>query len=147
MARKSRSRTIHAPTDVVWSALARFDRIVDWAPDVDHSEATTKPATGEGAGRRVQVKRLVLIEVVTEWVEESTMAYTIEGMPFPADRVVNRWELERAGPEHTTVTVTIDITPEPTPWSRLLAPIAALSLGRANAQMLGGLARSVETAN
>lgn len=136
------TRTIHAPTEHVWSVLARFDRIVDWADDVVHSEAMTDPPFGVGAARRVQVRRLTLVETVLVWDEGSALAYTIQGLPPVVDRIVNRWDLEPAGPDHTTVTTTIDITPGPRPPMRVAAAIVTRVMGRANAKMLAGLDRA-----
>jgi hypothetical protein len=141
----SHTRTIHAPTEHVWSLLARFDRIVDWAPNVGHSEAMTDPPFGVGAARRVQVRRLTLVETVLEWDEGSTLAYTIDGLPPVVERVVNRWDLEPAGPDHTTVTTTIDVTPGPRPPMRVAAALVTRVLGRANTQMLSGLDRAATT--
>ena len=139
------TRTIHAPTEHVWSLLARFDRIVDWADDVAHSEAMTEPPFGVGAARRVQVRRLTLVETVLQWDEGSALAYTIDGFPPFVERVVNRWDLEPAGPDHTTVTTTIDITPGPRPPMRVAAAIVTRVMGRANAKMLAGLDRAATT--
>jgi len=136
------TRTIHAPPTPVWSLLARFDRIVDWAPDVAHSEAMTDPPFGVGAARRVQVRRMTLVETALEWDEGSALAYTIDGLPPVVDRVVNRWDLEAVGPDRTTVTTTVDVTPGPRPPMRLAAAILTRVMGRANAKMLAGLDRA-----
>jgi hypothetical protein len=120
--------------------LARFDRIVDWAPDVGHSEAMTSPASGPGAARRVQAGGLTLVETVIEWDEGRALAYTLAGLPPFARRAVNRWVLEPAGPERTTVTLTVDVAPGPRPPMRVAAAIGTLVMRRANRRMLDGLA-------
>ena len=46
MAEVTRSLTIAAPRKAVWAVLADFDRIVDWAHDVDHSCLLTDRTSG-----------------------------------------------------------------------------------------------------
>jgi carbon monoxide dehydrogenase subunit G len=140
----SRTRTVHATPEQAWSVLADFDRIVEWAPSVDHSEAMTEPPFGVGAARRVQVGRLTLVETVTDWEEPSTLAYTLEGLPPFAARATNRWTLEPAGPDRTTVTVTADVTPGPRPPMRVAAAIGSRVLARGNDRLLAGLADHLE---
>jgi carbon monoxide dehydrogenase subunit G len=139
----SRTRTVSAPPEQVWALLARFDRIVEWAPAVVHSEALTTPSSGVGAARRAQVGRLTLVETVTDWDEGSTLAYTMEGLPPFVNRAVNRWDLEPAGPERTTITLTVDVTPGPRPPMRLAAALAARVIDGGNAKLLDGLATAI----
>jgi hypothetical protein len=111
---------------------------------VDHSEAMTAPPFAVGAARRVQAGRLTLVETVTEWEEPTTLAYTLEGLPPMIGGARNRWDLEPAGPDRTTVTLTVDVTAGPRPPMRLAAAIAARVLGRANGGLLDGLADHIE---
>lgn len=106
---------------------------------MDHSEAMTAPPFGLGAARRLQVGRLTLVETVTRCDVGSTLAYTLEGLPRFVDRAVNRWVLEPAGRERTTITLTVDITPGPAPPMRIAAAVALRVMRRSNARLLDGL--------
>ena len=72
---------IVAPVADVWGVLADFESIARWAPNVDHSSLTTPQPAGVGAGRRVQVGRNALLEVVITWEPEQTLAYELTGLP------------------------------------------------------------------
>lgn len=138
-----RSRTVVASPDDVWSVLARFDRIAEWAPSVGHSEAMTEPPVGVGSARRVQVGRLTLVETIVEWASEQAVAYTLEGLPPFVAEATNRWTLEPAGPERTTVTLTAEITPGPKPPMRLAVAVLGRVIARGNDQLLDGMAAAV----
>ncbi len=135
----SRSRRVDASPSAVWSVLADFDRIVEWAPDVDHSSWLTARTEGIGASRRVQVAAMTLVETVTRWDEEATLAYTITGLPPVVSRVENRWDLQADG-SATTVTLTVDVTPGPRPPMKLAAKAVTRRLAAANMKMLDALA-------
>lgn len=135
----SRSRTVRATPDDIWAVLADFEHIADWAPSVGHSEAMTTAPVGVGSARRVQVGRLTLVETVTEWEPERSVAYTLDGLPPFVNTATNRWVLEPAGPERTTITLTADITPGPKPPMKLAAAILGRVLGRGNDQLLDGV--------
>ncbi|HEX2577425.1 MAG TPA: SRPBCC family protein [Aquihabitans sp.] len=122
----------------VWGALAAFDRIGAWAGGVDHSSSLTASTEGVGAGRRVQVGRTTLIETVAAWVPERELAYTIDGLPPLARSVVNRWRLEPAS-DGTTVTLTVEVDPGPTPRGRLAARALGLAMRRPTRRLLDDL--------
>ena len=136
------TRRIEAPPASVWATLADFDRIVDWAPAVDHSSWMTAQQEGEGAARRVQVGSMTLIETVTVWEPERTLAYTLDGLPPVVSSVVNRWDLEPDG-DATVVTLTSDITPGPRPPMKVAARAVGRRMDKENAVMIDGLAQAV----
>ena len=140
-------RSRHLPHDAgaVWAVLARFDGIVEWAPKVAHSVLTTDRSEGVGTARRVQVGRQALIETVTIWEPERTLAYSIEGLPPIVAGVSNRWDLA-ADPVGTFVTLTSIIDPGPSPKGKAAALVLRLPLGKASDSMVDGLAAFLEGA-
>ena len=74
-------RTIARQRDDVWAALAAFDDISTWAPNVDHSCLTTEQADDIGATRRVQVGRNAMLEEIVDWQPGRELAYSITGLP------------------------------------------------------------------
>ena len=121
------------------SALAALDQITTWASDVDHSSYTTASTAGVGAQRRVQIKRMALIETVTVWEPEQELAYSLDGLPIPDPSVTNCWRLEpTAG--GTLVTLTSSIDPGSTAKGRVGARILAVVLGRASGRLVSGFA-------
>ena len=139
--------TVPAAPDAVWTVLADFGHLAEWARDVDHSCLTTEQAEGIGAARRVQVGPLTLVETVTEWEGGRSLAYTLDGLPPFVRRAVNRWVLEPAGPDHTTITLTLDMTPGPRPPMWPATMIATAVVRRATDRMLGGLTEAVRRAD
>lgn len=134
-----RTRTVPQDRALVWAVLADFDRIVEWAPDVDHAALTTEAASGEGVARRLQVGRQALIETVTTWAPPATLAYRIDGLPPIVAGVTNRWDLApaRAG---TLLTLTSIIDTGGTRRGRIASRAVGRVLGRASDGMLDGLA-------
>ena len=102
MGEASRTRQLSAPPEAVWAVLAEFDRIAEWAPNVDHSCALTDQRDGVGAVRRVQVGRPALLETVVAWEPNVRLAYRLDGLPVPAriGAVTNEWRLEPSGGGH-----------------------------------------------
>jgi uncharacterized protein YndB with AHSA1/START domain len=139
----TKSRQIAAKRSKVWAALADFPAIVTWAPNVDHSTATTTSRDGIGAVRRVQTGRITLLETVVDWRPEETLAYTLDGLPPIAGSVVTTWRLAERG-DRTDVTVTSSIHPRPNPLGRIVARALGRQLAKAADQMLAGLAEHVE---
>ncbi len=137
-----RSATISASPDAVWATLAAFDEISQWAGKVDHSTATTEATEGVGAGRRVQAGRIVLIETVTVWDPPRSLAYTLDGLPPLAKRVVNRWDLASVPGDAgaTAVTLTTTIEPLGGPRGRIGQRILGRVLGKAADDLVAGLA-------
>jgi uncharacterized protein YndB with AHSA1/START domain len=136
----SRSQRIHAPAAAVWATLAGFDAISGWAPNVDHSSAASEQREGVGAVRRVQVGRIALLETVTAWQPETTLAYTVSGLPPAAGVVTTTWQLE-AHNAATTVTVTTVIEPVSGPPGRIVGKVLGRRMAGAASQMLQGLSR------
>jgi len=135
--------TIERSPAVVWDALADFGNIARWAPNVDHSCLTTELATGEGAVRRVQVGRNVLLERVVAWEPGRSLAYELHGLPSVVRSVTNTWTL--AGDDDATaVTLTSRIDAGPRPPQQLVARVLGRVLGKASREMLTGLTAHVE---
>jgi hypothetical protein len=135
-----RSTTIAATPAEVWATLAAFDRISEWADGVSHSAYTTVATEGVGAARRVQVSaRMALIETVTIWEPDQTLAYTLEGLPPLVESVTNRWDLEPAA-GGTLVTLTTIIDPGTGLAGRIGRRGLGIALGRASKMLVGGLA-------
>lgn len=133
-----RQRQIAAAPDTVWQVLADFDRIADWAPNVDHSCLLTEQDSGEGAIRRVQVGRMVLTETVRAWQPGTSLSYEISGLPPVIRSVVNTWRLEpQAG--GTLVSLTTDVDAGGRPPQQLVARVVGRKLAAASDEMLDGL--------
>jgi hypothetical protein len=134
-----RSRHLAHDPAAIWAVLARLDRIVDWAPKVSHSVLTTEQSEGVGAGRRVQVGRQALIETVTIWEPERTLAYAIAGLPPLVAGVTNRWDLAADTDGRTFVTMSSVIDPGPGAKGKIGSRVLRVPLGQAGDSMLDGL--------
>ena len=135
--------SIACSPDEVWAALADFGAIARWAPNVDHSCATTEPGEGVGAERRIQVGRNALLERVVAWEPGHRLAYEIEGLPPVIRSVANTWELDGSDGS-TTVTLTSRIDTGPRPPRQLIARVVGRTLGTASREMLAGLKAHLE---
>ena len=142
MTEVTRSLTIAAPRKTVWAVLADFDRIVDWAYDVDHSCLLTDRASGVGAVRRIQQGATTVTETVIDWDEPIRLAYRIDGLPPLFRRVINRWDLAE-GENGTRASLTVEVVPVRLP-ATVGARLAAWMVGRVNARMLSDLQAQVE---
>ena len=142
MAEVTRSLTIAATRNAVWTALADFDRIVDWAHDVDHSCLLTDRASGVGAVRRVQQGANSFTETVIDWDEPIRLAYRIDGLPPLFRQVINRWDLAE-DEDGTQASLTVEVVPVRPP-ATVVAWLAARVVGRVNARMLSNLQAQVE---
>jgi uncharacterized protein YndB with AHSA1/START domain len=141
-----RTGVIDAPRDLVWTALAEFDAISDWAPDVDHSCLMTTQPDGVGATRRIQTARATIVETVTTWDPPGTLAYRITGLPPVLRDVTNTWRLTPSG-DSTTVSLVTSIDAGPRPPQQLIARLAAKRFAAASERMIDGLARHLATTN
>lgn len=82
VAQISRRRTVRADPQRVWDVLADFGAIGDWMSAVDHScVLSTDPDGPVGTTRRVQIRRVTLVETITEFDAPTTLAYDIAGVP------------------------------------------------------------------
>jgi carbon monoxide dehydrogenase subunit G len=138
MSQVNRQRDITTGSEAVWQVLAAFDRIADWAPNVDHSCLLTDQEWGVGAVRRVQIGRAVLTETVQSWEPGSSLSYTITGLPTVVRSVVNTWRLDPFGAA-SRVTLTTDIDIGRRPPQLLIARIIGRKLAEASDEMLDGL--------
>lgn len=142
MAERTQSLTITASREAVWAVLADFDRIVDWAHNVEHSCLLTDQDSGVGTVRRVQQGANALTETVIDWDEPTCLAYKIGGLPPIFRRVINRWALiEEKG--DTRVCLTVEVVPVQPP-AAVVARVVARVVGRVNARMLDNLRAEVE---
>lgn len=139
-----RSRHLAHDPSAIWAVLARFDRIVDWAPKVSHSTFTTEQHEGIGTARRVQVGRQALIETVTIWEPERSLAYAITGLPPLVAGVTNRWDINADVDGRTFVTMTSVIDPGPGAKGKVGSRVLKVPLGQAGDSMLGGLAAHLD---
>ncbi|MFQ5557809.1 MAG: SRPBCC family protein [Acidimicrobiales bacterium] len=133
-----RARRIDSPPSLVWEVLADYGRIAVWASAVGHSEQTTPGEPGIGATRRVQVRRLVLLETVTAWEPEQELVYTIEGLPRPVPALTNRWGLVAVG-SGTSATLTVATRSRGRTGAGLVAAALTRGFARANARLLADL--------
>jgi hypothetical protein len=141
-----RTTEVAASPGEVWAALAAFDRLSEWSPDVDHSSYLTEQVDGIGAARRVQVGRTVLVERITVWDPPRALAYALEGLPPVIGGATNHWTLRPSG-TGTSVTLTSTVDPGHKPPGRLVAPLVARRLAKASDGMLAGLAAHLRGAN
>jgi len=142
MAEVTRSLTIAAPRKAIWAVLADFDRIVDWAHDVDHSCLLTDRAFGVGAVRRIQQGPNTVTETVVDWDEPTRLAYRIDGLPPLFRQVINRWDLAE-DEDGARVSLTVEVVPIRSP-ATVVAWLAARVAGRLNARFLSNLQTQVE---
>lgn len=141
----SRSRRIAAPPRAIWDLLADFGALSSWAPNVDHSCLLEHgPAGPVGTSRRVQVGRNTLVERITDIEAPVSLGYRIEGLPRQLRRVVNRWELRPAGPDHTDVTLTGTVEIGANPLARLAERVMCRLMAKQSDSMLDGLADRME---
>jgi len=146
-----RTRTIAAPASEIWNVLADFGSISSWADNVDHSCILFSGPGGAvvGTARRVQAKRDVLVERITEVDPPRVLAYDIEGLPKPLRRVSNRWTLAPAAGESipkslVTLTSAVEIGAGAT--QKLAERVLRRFLARQSDVMLAGLANRLENA-
>ncbi len=147
MTEVTRTRTIAADATAIWDVLSDFGSIGSWADNVDHS-CILEPAAADGGAiglaRRVQAGRNTLVERIAEFVEPTTLAYDIDGLPPRLTTVRNRWVLAPEGPERTHVFLTTTIEAGPRPPQQLAAGVVARVFARQSDVMLAGLAHHLE---
>jgi len=143
MAEVTETITVDRPPAEVWKVLAAFERLAEWAPNVQHSSLTTDRADGIGAVRRVQVGRNALLEEVTEWEPEERLSYAITGLPPVVRSAVNTWRLSpTTGGTEIRLTSTVDAGNRPP--QLLVARIIGRVMAKASREMLIGLRRQLD---
>jgi uncharacterized protein YndB with AHSA1/START domain len=138
-----RTRVIGAPIEEVWSALAEFDRLAEWADNADHTCWLDEPRPdGEmvGRARRVQAGNTVLIETITTWEPPERLAYRLDGLPPIVRSASNEWRLARQGDGRTSVALVSHVDCGPRPPQQLIARLVGRRLAAASEVMLAGLA-------
>ncbi|MFK8023946.1 MAG: SRPBCC family protein [Ilumatobacter sp.] len=143
MAEITETITVNRPSTQVWSLVADFGAIAEWAPNVAHSSLTTEQSTGIGAVRRVQVGRNALLEEVTEWEPHAQLAYSIRGFPPVVRSAINTWRLS-AVDDGTEVSLTSNVDAGGRPPQQLVARIIGRVMAKASREMLGGLKDQLE---
>lgn len=137
MAEITKSVTLDARREAVWATLTAFDRIAEWAEDVDHSSLLTDQASGVGTTRRIQQGSNAIIETIVNWQEPTCLAYRVDGLPPIFRQVINQWDLTEEG-ERTQANLTVQVTAARPP-AAIAAQIVARVIGRVNARILNGL--------
>ncbi len=141
----SRGRTVAAPVQAVWDALADFGAIGAWAGNVDHSCILERGPQGlVGTSRRVQVGRNALVERITEAAAPIVLAYDIEGLPHRLRRVANRWTLASVPGGGTDVRITSTVEIGANPLVRVAERALCAMMAAQSDTMLTGLAQKVE---
>jgi len=140
MTDSARTRRVQADVAEIWAVLGDFGAISRWAPTVDHSCLMTDQLEGVGTVRRIQTGRATIVERVTEWEPNSTLAYALEDLPSILGSVENRWTLEPAD-SGVLVTLTSKVDAGSRPPQRIIARTVGRRLATAAGQMLDGLDR------
>ena len=145
-----RSRSIRANLTMVWDVLADFDHLAVWADNADHTCWLDEPRVdGEmiGRARRVQAKRVVLVETITAWEPPARLAYDLGGLPPVVKSAINEWRLavDPSDPDSTIVTLTTHVDCGPRPPQQLVARLVGRRLASASDVMLAGLERHLTT--
>ena len=138
-----------AAPQAVWEVLADFGAISSWAGNVDHSCLLDHGAGGGplGTTRRVQVGRDTLVERITDFQPETTLAYDIEGLPRRLRCVGNRWTLRPGASGRTEVTLSSTVEIAENPVARIAERAMCRFLAKQSDVMLTGLAKRVETSH
>lgn len=142
MIRVTRARDLGATPDEVWALLSDLGGLSRWAPGIDHASLMGEQSSGVGATRRVQARRLVLVERVDTWEPGLMFGYTIDGLPPFVATARNTWTIRRAE-DGASVAVITDVTAD-RGIRRLASRVVAWRLGNASTAMLAGLARHLE---
>lgn len=142
----STRRELAAEPSLVWAVLAGFDRIADWAPNVDHSCSLSSQSDGVGAIRRVQVGRMALVETVTAWEPGAQLAYRVDGLPARLGTISNAWHLAPSAGGGSTVIVTSTVDTGPRPPQQAIGRLIARKLASSSEVMLDGLADHLDRA-
>ena len=138
----TKSVTLNARRETVWATLAAFDRIAEWAEDVDHSSLLTDQISGVGTTRRIQQGANAITETIVKWQEPTCLAYRVDGLPPIFRQVINQWDLIEKG-KRTQANLTVQVTAARPP-AAIAAQIVARAIGRVNARILNGLQAEME---
>ena len=134
----TQSRELTSSPQEIWAVLSDFAAISRWASNVDHACLMSEQTSGRGMVRRIQSSRNVVIETVTTWQPEKTLAYTIEGLPPVIKSLTNTWTLKKIT-QGTKVTLITRIDAGPRPPQILIAKAVGKKMSQAAEQMLSGL--------
>ncbi|MEO2165401.1 MAG: SRPBCC family protein [Acidimicrobiales bacterium] len=126
----------------VWALLSDFGAISGWADNVDHSCLLSDQTSGLGTVRRIQSGRNVVVETVTIWQPETSLAYRITGLPPVIKLLSNAWTLE-SNSQGTLVTLATRMDAGPRPPQKVIAKAVGRKMAKAAEQMLSGLAAAL----
>jgi hypothetical protein len=143
-----RTRTIAARAQQIWDVLADFGSLSSWAENAEHSCILFSGPDGGpvGTARRVQIKRDVLVERITEFDPPRALAYDIEGLPSRLRGVTNRWTLAASAGDATLVTLTSTVEIGLHLPQQLAERALCRFLARQSDSMLAGLSHRLENA-
>ena len=113
---------IDAPAELVWRKLAKLDDVPLWVKSVQTAHYGTDQTEGVGAQRVCEVEGLgTLQETITEWEDQQTLTYAVQGMPRLVEHAQNTWNLEQITPERTRVHSRIQLETRYGPFGALFA--------------------------
>lgn len=145
MAAFSRTRTIPAEPQEIWSVLADFGSLSSWTRTVDHSCLLRTGAPGGliGTSRRLQIGRLTLVERIVEVDPPHALSYQISGLPRRLRCVTNRWTLLPVD-DATLVSLTSTVEIGTRPVARFAEALAVRMLAAQSEKLLDDLAHRWE---
>lgn len=138
MATVERTAHIATPLAEVWAVLANYGAISQWAQNVEHSCLLTEDGEGLGAKRRIQVGRATVVETVTKWEPNVSLAYAITGLPAVVRTCSNTWRLVETN-SGTDVSIVSEVDAGPRPPQQAIAKVVCRKLATTSDQMLAGL--------
>lgn len=147
----TRTREIAASSDRIWELVTDLGAASTWAPVVPSSEWVGPRSTEVGAQRRCTFDppagRKWVREVVTE-VDPSTMTQVLEVVDGPArppfDKVEGITTVAPAGPDRSTVTITLRVTTRGA-FQRAMALAGRPMLAKTVRRLLAGMDHHLTT--
>ena len=96
---------IRASLDIVWTVLADFGNVADWAPNMRRSKLVGSQQTGVGT-RRIMHHHLGFNfeEAVTEWIDEQGYSFDVYRAPYPMVDVHENWSVNHENGVSTVLT-------------------------------------------
>lgn len=144
MATVERTAHIPSPANEVWEVLANYGAISQWAQNVEHSCLLTESGEGLGAKRRIQVGRATVVETVTKWEPNVSLAYAITGLPAVVRSCSNTWHLVETA-NGTDVSIVSEVDAGPRPPQQAIAKVVCRKLATTSDEMLAGLTSFLAT--
>lgn len=129
------SRTVAATKAKTWEVISDVGAYHKVAPNID----TVKIISGEGAGmiRSCSHGKDSWTETCSLWTEEKIYAFIVDtsapDYPFPFTYLKGSWEVQPAGPAHTTIVMTFKFT-----YKRKIQPVFLHPLLRIKLKNIAG---------